>query len=50
LVEEGYVVADWRFRRVELWKFCVEKKVIFREVTKREEIWTIGIKRGYVAA
>jgi hypothetical protein len=41
-LKRGYVVVDWRFRRVELQKSCAEQKVIFPEVMKSKEIWTIG--------
>jgi hypothetical protein len=40
-LQRGYVVTDWRVRKVELRKCCVEKKVNFCEVAKSEEIWTI---------
>jgi hypothetical protein len=41
-LKRGYVVADWIFRRVDLWKSCTEKKDIFHELVKREEIWIVG--------
>jgi hypothetical protein len=39
------VAADQRVWEIKLQKICVEKKRIFCEVVKAEEIWTVGSRR-----
>jgi hypothetical protein len=40
-LKREYMEKNWIFQRVELQKSCAEQKVIFCQVMKSEEIWTV---------